>query len=69
MNQTHEFDRNARAVVMRSGLVTAINGNLASVGDLTNIPILHMTDIQVGDTVLILLDRDAAVIVGAYGAD
>lgn len=66
MNQTHEFDRNARAVVMRNGIVTALAGNRADVGELTNIPVLNMTGVAVGASVLILLDRDSAVIVGAY---
>lgn len=66
MNQTHEFDRNARAVVMRNGIVTAVTGNRADVDTLTNIPVLNMSGVVVGASVLILLDRDSAVIVGAY---
>jgi hypothetical protein len=65
------FDRSERAVIMRNGVLSALSadGFRGTVGDLIDIPILHTTGIAVGKSVLILLDRDSAVIVGAYAAD
>jgi hypothetical protein len=65
------FERNDRAVVMRTGVLSALSadGFRGSVGSLVNMPILHTTGLAVGKRVLVLLDRDTAVIVGAYAQD
>lgn len=64
----YTFDRSDRAVVMRTGTITAVGSRTASTQQLANLPVLNMSGVVVGAKVLILLDRDSAVIVGAYGA-
>lgn len=64
----YTFDRNDRAAVLRNSTVTAVSGGVASTTFMADLPVLNMSGVVVGARVLILLDRDSAVIVGAYGA-
>jgi len=64
----YTFDRNDRAAVMRNAEVTAVGAGVASTTFMDDLPVLNMSGVVVGAQVLILLDRDSAVIIGAYGA-
>jgi hypothetical protein len=69
VQESYPFARNARSVVMRNAKVTAVSadGKRADVGDLRGLPVHNVTGVAVGVTVLVMLDRDNAVIIGAYG--
>ena len=65
----YPYDRNARALVSRVGTVTALNGTKVSVaipgGTLTDVDTLRAPiAYAVNQRVLILLDRNTAIVVG-----
>lgn len=68
---TFPFERNLRATVQRIGVVSAVAADGSTVdiavpgGTLTGVPIAEHITAPVGKRVLVLLDRDAAVVVCA----
>jgi hypothetical protein len=65
--------RGSRAVIMRVGTVTEIDVDNAHVSvSVTGTPLIYVatlrvTGIEVGATVLVLLDRGTAFVIGAVG--
>ena len=65
------YERNDRATVQRIGVVSAVAGDGSTVdvdvpgGTLTGVPISDAVVSPLGKRVLVLLDRDAAIVVCA----
>ena len=66
----YPFGRNTRSVVMRNATVTAVAADKSTVdfGELRGVPLVNGDGIAVGMNALVLLDRDNAVALSAYGA-
>lgn len=69
----YPFFRNQRAAILRTGTITALSVDRTRAdvavagGTLAGVPTLRAAYLVVGSTVDVLLDRDAAVVIGAVG--